>query len=229
MRRETVESFADFVRHTEIFDLLVNFVVFRGQPVEGQLIPSIGRPDPTINPLKREQAMLKQIRLLGASLLPSGEQSYVDLLVLAQHYELHTRLLDWTTNPMVALWFACADPKQGDVFVYALEADDHLEENPYALELSSLQETKVFQPRFNNPRIVAQQGWFTLHGFSAKDRKFVPLEQNAKTKSSLHEFRIPSKRRAEILGSLDRHGVSARTLFPDLQGLCRYLNWKYPQ
>ncbi|MGP1666017.1 MAG: FRG domain-containing protein [Rhodanobacter sp.] len=207
----------------------MNFVVFRGQSVEGRLLPSIARPDPQVNPLKREHAMFTQLKLLGAALLPTGEQSYLDLLVLAQHYGLHTRLLDWTTNPLVALWFACADPTPGDVFVYALEADNHLEENPYALEPKSILETKVFQPRFNNPRIVAQQGWFTIHRFSAKNRMFVPLERNAKTKASLHEFRIPNGTRQDILNSLDRHGVSARTLFPDLQGLCRYLNWRHPK
>ena len=229
MRSAAIKSFTEFVGQTEVFDLLVNFVVFRGQPVEGNLLPSIARLDRRANPLEREQAMIRQLKLLGAALLPAGEQSFLDLLVLAQHYGLHTRLLDWTTNPLVALWFACSDPAPGDVYVYALEADNHLEENPYALEPNSILETRAFQPRFNNPRIIAQQGWFTLHRFSAKDRMFVPLEHNAKTKESLHEFRVPSDRRQDILNSLDRHGVSARTLFPDLQGLCSYLNWRHPK
>jgi hypothetical protein len=171
--------------------------------------------------------MLKQLKLLGAAHLPTGNIETLDLLVLAQHYGLETRLLDWTTNPLAALWFACADRKPGDVFVYALEADDHLDPDPYDSDPLKLLHTKVFQPRFNNPRIIAQQGWFTLHRFSAKDRMFVPLESSAAMKDSLTEFRIPENSRLEILQSLDRHGVSARTLFPDLSGLCQYLNWRH--
>ncbi len=228
MRQVTIKSFTDFIGHTEFFDLVVNLVVFRGQAVEGNLLPSIARADPTKNPLERERLMARQLKLLGAALLPAAEQSQLDLLVLAQHFGMQTRLLDWTTNPLVALWFACADKAEGDVYVYALEADNHLEEDPYNPE-ASLRETKVFQPRFNNPRITAQQGWFTLHRYSSKTSYFVPLERMSKTKESLHQFKIPAARRREILNSLDRHGISARTLFPDLAGLCQYLNWKHSE
>jgi hypothetical protein len=228
MRQATITSFVDYVRETDFFDLVAHFVVFRGQAVEGNLLPGIARKDPETNPLDRELEMLKQLRLLGAALLPAGEMETLDLLVLAQHYGLETRLLDWTTNPLAALWFACADRRlSGDVFVYALEADDHLDPEPYDSDPLKLLHTKVFQPRFNNPRIIAQQGWFSLHRFSAKDKRFVPLEASAAMKGNLTEFRIPEKSRGEILQSLDRHGISARTLFPDMHGLCQYLNWRH--
>lgn len=227
MIKITIKSFIDFIGHTDVFDLVVNLMVFRGQAIEGNLLPSIARSNPTKNPLARERMMNRQLKLLGAALLPAAEQSALDLLVLAQHFGLETRLLDWTTNPLVALWFACADRAEGDVFVYALEADNHLEEDPYSSEAATLRETKVFQPRFNNQRIIAQQGWFTLHRYSSKASYFVPLERMTKTKESLYEFKIPEGKRKEILSSLDRHGISARTLFPDLQGLCRYLNWRH--
>ncbi|HEY8084889.1 MAG TPA: FRG domain-containing protein [Methylophilaceae bacterium] len=227
MRQESVTSFTDFVKHTEAFDLLVDLVVFRGQPQQGNLLPAIIRQNPSVNPLQKEQEIFKQLRLLGASILPEKQDSWLDLLVLAQHSGLKTRLLDWTTNPLIALWFACSDQKEGDVYVYALEADSHLEPDPYNSEPLNLVETRVFQPRFNNPRIIAQQGWFSLHRHSVTSECFVSLENNLKTREHLHEFRIPEANRPDILRSLDRHGVNARTIYPDLSGLCQYLNWRH--
>lgn len=54
--------------------------------------------------------------------------STFDMLVKMQHYELPTRLLDITENPLVALYFASLEPlnkgHDGHILVYFVHKDD---------------------------------------------------------------------------------------------------------
>lgn len=227
MDTRIVKDFPDFIQFTDIFDLVAELVLFRGQAKKGNLIPSIARRDPKDDTTESERTVLSQLQLLGASHLSGQSHNELDLLVMAQHFGLKTRLLDWSSNPLVALWFACADPAPGDAYVYALDADNFQEKDVYSKDPFKTDLTRVFQPRQNNPRIIAQHGWFTLHRYSKSNGHFVPLEKNSVAKSGLYEACIPESKRSTILVSLERHGISQRTLFPDLEGLCRHLNWKH--
>ena len=101
-----------------------------------------------------------------------------------------------------------------------------MEKGIYDNDPFSIAKTRVLQPRLNNSRIIAQQGWFTLHRYSTQGR-FVPLEKNRKIGKHLNEICIRADERYAILDSLERHGISAKTMYPNLAGLCQHLNSKY--
>lgn len=222
-----VSTLSEFIEETEFPLTFSELIIYRGQKKRGNLLPGIARKNPRTNTTKEEKRLLAQLKLQGASMIEDAGDTDLDLLVYAQHHGLETRLLDWTSNPLAALWFACSSQNEGDVYVYALEADTLSVRDAYATDPFQIRKTRVFQPRLNNVRIIAQQGWFTLHIYSSKFKQFIPLERNRDIRRHLSEIQIPADKRKLILYSLERHGVSAKTIYPDFSGLCQYLNWQY--
>ncbi|MDX5593788.1 FRG domain-containing protein [Pseudovibrio sp. SPO723] len=204
-------------------------VIYRGQSRPGSLLPSIARHMPNWNSTDIEKRMIVKLRQIGAAHISAKESDW-EVLVKAQHYGLKTRLLDWTSNPLAALWFACngvLSHNRQYTYIYMLDTREldmqpDLQKGPWDQE-----KTRVYRPHLNNPRVIAQNGYFTVHQYSEHFGKFLSLDHAPDVYAKITEFKIPKDCVRGIMASLSYLGIGAASLYPDLQGVCNAINQQF--
>jgi hypothetical protein len=81
---------------------------------------------------------------------------------------------------------------------------------------------KILYPLYNSPRIIAQDGVFTLHSSPTSalehygSRKF---DKSRLDVQYLYRRDVPKSRKRSLVHELDNVGISRRTVFPDLDGI----------
>ncbi len=202
-----------------------DFVLFRGQRVDWDLLPKIARMKLADVLIDAERDMLSTFRHESIPFLTRVPSNDWDWLALAQHHGLPTRLLDWTLNPMVALWFAVRklpeSGRNGVVWMFKPKDSDFRKvTSPFAVHRST-----VFWPNHLTDRIRAQSGCFTVHDFLTSTGKFVTFDSALSDKAKLTKFLIPPRAFAGIRYALDQLGVNQSVVFPDLDGLSAHIAW----
>ena len=171
-------------------------------------------------------ALLEPARTFGFGVDEGLRISDLQLLAKLQHFGAATGLIDFTWDPLVALWFACEnvlDRKGGESngAVFAIDLSDPLQFQKLSSENETISAELLLSPATVSgkhlywepmsrgeatPRILRQQSVFLI------GRPSLP-------ESILTSFEISAEDKQEILIELESiHRINRQTLFADLQG-----------
>lgn len=180
-------------------------------------------------------------------------KSAVDVLSLMQHYEVPSRLLDWTESVWVAAYFACASQSDQDAELWFFSEailnptpDDMPDDQVKAIVSASIGKRPAdYHPKWgmpyiavmdpmSNARLRAQKGRLTASDNATVDHASL-LWRLATIKTGgdkpgefFGRHVIRASRKRDILRFLaeEKH-ISAKSLFPDIVGLGRFLRWEF--
>jgi len=225
---------------------------FRGQRCAGWgLSPKFYRPEYkyAFEEEIRQEFQSRAMQLIQGRFPLTDFDSYF----LMQHYRAPTRLLDWTDNPLVGLFFAVAERQKDscDAAVWVLdpwwlnkklrmeiygpllpdwkEAHSWLHGLERAFSVSTVAARDLpaaIEPPHLDRRVAAQGSRFVIFGRKVKDLVKAPAVKQKDCR--LARVIISKLKIGQVLDELQDYGVTVASLFPDLGGLGEHIaqRWK---
>lgn len=221
-----IKSVNEFVELTTWFD---EKVIFRGQKKCWTLLPSIAHNKEHSLLLPNESKILNDFRRESIPYIDYVPQNNWQWLALAQHHRLPTRLLDWSKNPLAALWFAVRESPEDNnpavVWVYYCDSNEIIvADSSKSGEVFEIEQTFIYLPEHITPSIQAQAGVFTVHHRKDEASDFEPLEKNSH--ALIKKIEILPKSFSTIRYQLHRLNINAASLFPSLQGIAEKIRYE---
>jgi hypothetical protein len=160
---------------------------FRGQSdYTWTLKPSIYR----YNDFKRYQTVQHEKNLLLVKPKnpnpPLTHTTYdIEWLMICQHYGIPTRLIDWSTDILTALFFACSDETKfdNDGALFVCNQNDYPLFAAYNDYIMEVQKLAFVSTNVINPRLRIQSGSFMIWGHS-------PLDENETESYDLWQYHV---------------------------------------
>lgn len=217
MKEIRIKSFNDF--HQYIYDNCDVGIYFRGvnNIEDHKLIPSIGRIDPTAVQKEEKNALL----IFQAESQRFSEKPLInfwDFIFLAQHHGLPTRLMDWSYNPLVALYFAIEKPVHSDSAVYVCDEHKSISFDNLVVQYRGYDD--INKNMFIIPKNVTARMSVQSSIFSIQPNPFEEFNRK-----NLSRIIIPNNTRKILRETLNHYGINRKSLFPDLDGLSSWINW----
>ncbi len=207
------------------------FHLFRGQREDWPLLPKLARVHSEFDILFTESQMLTDFEKAAYPLIGRSIDDIWELTALAQHHGLATRLLDWSHHAMAALWFAVSQPgREGQprvVWMYRPDESSLIDPRNTSVAPDQAPVGAVYEPPHITPRITSQGGVFTVTRFDRESGQFEAVNEAPALQGKFSKLYIAPEFAPSIRYNLAISGFHDFSLFPDLDGLARYIEFGF--